>query len=290
MSSVEEYPYKQVDVFSVEPFLGNPVGVFFNADNLTAEQMQKISKWMNLSECTFILKPSHPDADYRVRIFNPESEMSFAGHPTLGTAHAILESVLIPKKKNRLVQECKAGLVNVYIENEICYFSLPKSDVSTISQLDLQALATALKINGDKIIKASRVDVGASWLTAKLDSAETVLSLKPDMKLLTDLSHKYSVTGITVYGEKVSDAASIETRSFAPAVNVPEDPVCGSGNGCIAALVSQEGLPYGSSYKASQGSVVGRQGFVHIKFENTLTLVGGRTSTLIEGKLRLGGS
>ena len=136
------YPYKQVDVFSSKPFQGNPVAVFLEADHLATEEMQRISNWMNLSETTFVVKPTRPEADYKVRIFDPFHEMPFAGHPTLGTAHAVLENGLQPKQREYLVQECGVGLVKIYVEKEGKYFfELPNPKIDPIPKSDYPELA-----------------------------------------------------------------------------------------------------------------------------------------------------
>jgi PhzF family phenazine biosynthesis protein len=280
--------FRQVDVFTGVPFKGNPVGVVHDADRVPTNQMQAIARWANLSETVFVCSPTDPQADYRLRIFTPGSELPFAGHPTIGAADAVLRGGLQPLTAGRLVQQCGKGLVPLRIDGDLLFFALPRPSLRGISAPRLHALAIALGISPGEVAANAEVDVGAVWLTLQLTDAALVRRLRPDQALIAAATQT-GVTGVTVFGlEPEGEEAHLEIRSFAPAHGVPEDPVCGSGNGCVAALVRRDGLLGRDSYVARQGRCIGRDGFVEIRFdEDGTTWVGGRSVTCIEGTIEI---
>ncbi|GAB2571867.1 PhzF family phenazine biosynthesis protein [Gracilibacillus alcaliphilus] len=282
-----QLPFQQVDVFTDTPFKGNPVAVVLEGDGLTTKEMQEIANWTNLSETTFVCQPTNPAADYKLRIFTPKSELPFAGHPTLGSAFAILKHGRKPKTAGRLVQESAVGLVDIRIEGEKLFFALPDPQIKAIDHEYVQQLANALGIAVDRVKASLTVDVGAVWMTLQLSDAEEVHHLRPNMEKLASLTPP-GVTGVTVFGATTSNAdPAFEVRSFAPSEGVPEDPVCGSGNGCVATVVRKLGLIHGSRYTAGQGYCVGRNGRVEVRFEpDGKILLGGNIVTCIEGQLR----
>jgi PhzF family phenazine biosynthesis protein len=273
-------------VFTTVPFKGNPVAIVHDADQLSTEQMQGIASWTNLSETTFICAPTDPRADYRLRIFSPRSEMPFAGHPTLGSAHAVLSAGLRPKTPGRLFQQCGKGLITLRVEGAHLFFELPKPSVQEIGAERLSALASALGIPSAAIGANALIDVGPVWATLQLKDADAVRRLRPDMGRIAALSAQ-GVADVTVFGlEREGAEAQVEVRSFAPADATPEDPVCGSGNGCVAALVRRDGLLARNSYVAAQGSCLGRDGRVEIRFEEDDSIwVGGQAVVCVEGVL-----
>jgi len=285
MDNQLQRPFQQVDVFTSVPFKGNPVAVVFGADSLTTAQMQSIANWTNLSETTFICAPTHADADYRLRIFTPRSELPFAGHPTLGSAWAFMRRGLQPKTPGVLVQECARGLVALRQAANSLFFALPEPNFSKVDAGALSSVKQALGVASDAVLVSKVIDVGAVWLTIQLDSAQRVIELNPDMTALAATTS--DITGVTVFGLYPEDEpAAVEVRSFAPALGVPEDPVCGSGNGSVAALIRQHGILDVSAYKASQGRRVGRDGLVEVEFSPDGQIwLGGRAVTCIEGIL-----
>jgi PhzF family phenazine biosynthesis protein len=284
------FPFQQVDVFSAVPFKGNPVAVVLDADRLSGEQMQAIAAWTNLSETTFVCTPSVPKADYRVRIFTPRSELQFAGHPTIGSAHAVLRNGLKPKSAGHLVlvQECGKGLVTLRIDGERLFLALPTPALTELAVAQLNELADALGIEAASVYAKATINVGVTWITLQLVDAGMVRRLHPDQARIRTLTPP-GVVGVTVFGLAASGAnPNVEVRSFAPAEGVAEDPVCGSGNGCVAALVRRERLIAGSTYVASQGSCVGRDGRVEVRFGDDDTIwLGGHAVTRVEGRLRV---
>jgi PhzF family phenazine biosynthesis protein len=278
--------FQQVDVFTAVPFKGNPVAVVLDGDHLSTEEAQAIAGWTNLSETTFVCAPTHPDADYRLRIFTPRSELPFAGHPTIGSAHAVLRHGLKPRTSGRLVQECGRGLVPLRIDGDQIFLALPARVHRAPTAEQRTQVADALGLAASALLRASIIDVGPVWFTAQLAHAPAVVALRPDMARLAALA-AIGVTGVTVFGLYASGAqAALEVRSFAPADGVPEDPVCGSGNGCVAALIQRDGLLATSHYVAAQGRCLGRDGRVLVRFADDGTIwLGGSAVTCVEGTL-----
>jgi len=280
-------PYRQVDVFSAIPFQGNPVAVVLDADGLSAGQMQAIASWTNLSETTFVCAAADAHADYRLRIFTPRSELRFAGHPTIGSAHAVLRHGLKARTAGVLIQECGAGLVSLRVEGERLFLALPTPALRGIDAAQLGELAAALSVPSVAVRASAAVDVGVTWMTLQLADAGLVRQVRPDQARIRALTPP-GTAGVTVFGlAPAGTHPDIEVRSFAPAEGIPEDPVCGSGNGCVAALVRRERLIARSSYVAGQGACVGRDGRVEIRFGEDGTIwLGGHAVTCIEGTLR----
>lgn len=290
--------FQQVDVFTAVPFSGNPVAVMLDADELSTEQMQAIARWTNLSETTFVCRPTDDAADYRLRIFTPRQELPFAGHPTIGSAHAVLRSGLKPKSAGRLVQECGRGLIELRIdalpdEGRVAattlasgrvFLRLPSTQIHEPTPAELQAAVDALGISRDAVRAARVIDIGPVWFTLRLADAASVLAIEPDMARLAALKPT-GLTGVTIFGlHPPGSAASFEVRSFAPAHGVPEDPVCGSGNGAVATLLRHDDSTP-AAYLATQGARVGRAGRVFVRYEGDSVWLGGDAVTCIEGTI-----
>jgi PhzF family phenazine biosynthesis protein len=280
--------YKVVDVFTALPLLGNPVAVVLDAEGLDGATMQQIARWTNLSETTFVLPPTHPEADYRLRIFTPGSELPFAGHPTLGSAHAVLESGRAVARDGRLVQECGAGLVNIAVSGPTRVLTLPAAQVTDLAPDDTDELEAILGAPVDRAAAPALVDVGPVWVVAQLASARAVLQLQPDLARSAAFERRLRATGVTVFGACASGEADIEVRSFAPSCGVGEDPVCGSGNGSVAVFRRVRGLlpATHAAYLATQGQCVGRRGRVSISVASDGSVtVGGECVTVLDGVL-----
>lgn len=284
--------FKQVDVFTSQAFKGNPVAVIMDASTLTSEQMQAIANWTNLSETTFVLPATDSQADYQVRIFTPQNELPFAGHPTIGTAHALLESGLITAKEGKLVQQCGAGLVALTVSelNHIS-FELPQPKITPLDTTQTQKLAEILKCQIDTQWNAALVDVGARWVVLQAVNAEAVLATEPDFAALKQHDLEMKVGGATVYGfyENNDEQKHIEVRSFAPSIGINEDPVCGSGNGSVASFIRYHGIlpAQNDQVLSSQGRVLGRDGQLQLNLYQDKILVGGSAVTCIDGTIKL---
>jgi PhzF family phenazine biosynthesis protein len=283
--------YKVVDVFTRQPLLGNPVAVVLDADGLDTDAMQRIARWTNLSETTFLLPPTADDADYRLRIFTPMRELPFAGHPTLGTAHAVLESGRLAPRDGRFVQECGVGRVAISVTGEgddrRFAFTLPPATVTGLSAEDIDELENILGATVDRTAVPAIIDVGPVWAVARLPSVSALLSLEPDFARCAAFERRLGVTGVSVFALHQPDDTSIEVRSFAPSCGVDEDPVCGSGNGCVGVFRRERGLPASARYTATQGQRVGREGRVTVEFDATgQPIISGACVTCAEGVLR----
>ena len=280
--------FSQVDVFSAEPLLGNPVAVVHDADGITDEEMARFARWTNLSETTFLLSPTQPGADYRLRIWTPAGELPFAGHPTIGSAHAWLEAGGTPATGGEVVQECAAGLVRLRRAGRLAFAAPPLVRSGPVDATDRAAIARALRICEDEIVDAGWVDNGPGWVAVLLTDAEAVLALKPDFATFGDL--EIGVVGpyrkIGVVGSHGAGAdAEIEVRAFVPTMGIGEDPVTGSLNAGIAQWLAGDRLP--ASYVSSQGTVLGRRGRVHIETEGDTIWVGGDALTTVTGEVAL---
>ena len=279
--------FQQVDVFTAVPFKGNPVAVVLDGDELSSAQMQSIAAWTNLSETTFVCTPTDQRADYRLRIFTPKRELPFAGHPTIGSAHAVLRHGLKPQAAGRRVQECGKGLVDIKIDGERLLLALPEPQFREPTLSQRAAVADGLGVMPADIQRAAIIDVGPVWFTVQLASADAIGALAPDMGKLAALN-PIGITGVNVFGLYPRGAsADVEVRSFAPGDGVPEDPVCGSGNGCVAALVRRDGVLKTQTYVASQGRCLGRDGQVTVQFDASTIWLGGHAVTCVEGVLQI---
>jgi PhzF family phenazine biosynthesis protein len=284
--------FKQVDVFTRVRFKGNPVAVVLDGGGLSSEQMQQIANWTNLSETTFVLPASDPAADYRVRIFTPNAELPFAGHPTIGTAHALIEAGRIRPKDGALVQQCGKGLIRLHLSREPdgarwIAFDLPEPKHALLGPGQREELESLLGAPVKRDSAPLVVDVGPRWVVVQLENARAVLALHPDLQRMQVQDEAGGFTGVVVFGEhERGHAARIEVRAFAPAHGVDEDPVCGSGNGAVAAFLRYSGqLAFEGEFLASQGAVVGRAGIIRLMVRPDRIQVGGNAVTCVDGQL-----
>jgi PhzF family phenazine biosynthesis protein len=289
--------FKQVDVFTAVPFKGNPLAVVFDADGLDDAQMQAIARWTNLSETTFLVKPTESSADYRVRIFTTRSELPFAGHPTLGTAHALLESGYQPKVPGKLVQQCGAGLVEL---TELTgedgggwAFAAPPARLTPLPADLYGELSNALRTDAvDFSAPPCGVDNGAPWLVVRVSSADACLAIEPDAATLARVVAAVGTHGVAVYGPHAADGpATFEVRCLMVGGNlgIGEDPVTGSANAALAGLLSEQQRRPGMQYTVRQGTALGRAGQVSVRYDDAggKTWIGGATVTIVDGTFRL---
>jgi PhzF family phenazine biosynthesis protein len=301
--------FKQVDVFTATPYLGNALAVVLDGSDLTDDEMQSFARWTNLSETTFVLPPTQMGADYRVRIFTPGAELPFAGHPTLGTCHAWLEAGGRPHKPEFIVQECKVGLVNIRRAGHQLAFAAPPLQRSTPDAALLARVAAALGIETRQIRAAQLLNNGPVFLGLLLDSQDTVLGLAPDHAALKAMDQKVGVAALVpavdapvlitrsnrealAFADHAADTgtlapADIEVRAFVAPAGIDEDPVTGSFNASLAQWLIAEGhLP--ERYVAAQGQCLGRAGRVHIeRGASGQVWVGGQVVTCIDGVVQL---
>jgi PhzF family phenazine biosynthesis protein len=271
--------FRQVDVFTTTPYLGNPVAVVLESDGMSTEDMQRFARWMNLSETTFLLAPSAAEADYQVRIFTPSRELSFAGHPTLGTCHAWLSGGGSPQRPGVIVQQCGVGLVQVRKVAAGLAFAAPPLLRSDRADEDLTVrLAAMLGIARHEIVEARWADNGPGWVGVMLDSADAVLALKPPA----------IEVDVGVFGpHRAGSPEAFEVRAFFRSNGATiEDPVCGSFNASLAQWLLTAGLA-SAPYVVSQGTAIGRAGRVCVSQHDGGIWIGGGTVTCVSGTAEL---
>jgi PhzF family phenazine biosynthesis protein len=302
--------YQQVDVFTDTAFLGNPLAVVLDGTDLSDAQMQAFARWTQLSETTFVLSPTPEGvaggADYRVRIFTPGAELPFAGHPTLGTAHAWLNAGHTPRQAGVLVQECGVGLVTLKQLDQRWAFAAPPLKRSKIPAEELAPVLAALGLDASEVIAAQHLNNGPHWLGLLIHDVETLLALTPDHAALKKLGTKVGVAAkrqapngglirranrearaFAASSRMANDPTDLEVRAFAAPVGIAEDPVTGSLNASLAQWLMAEGHMPGA-YSARQGSVLGRAGQVFLSTDGQGQVwVGGDVVGCIEGFVRL---
>jgi len=272
--------FRQVDVFTATPYHGNPLAVVLDADGLTSEQMQRFASWTNLSETTFLLEPDDELADYQVRIFMPTGELPFAGHPTLGSCQVWLDTGGTPRNPGRVIQECGAGLITIRQDASGLQFAAPPLLRSgPVDEPLAQHIADILRLARDDIVDMQWADNGPGWIAVLLDSADAVLAVRPGV---TDLD--VGIAGPHPAG----GPAAFEVRAFFPKDGATiEDPVTGSFNASLAQWLLSSGRAQ-APYLVSQGTVLGRDGQVHIAQDADGTVwVGGSTVTCVAGTVDL---
>lgn len=274
-------PFSQVDVFAPGPQAGNPVAVVHSADGLTTDQMQQFANWTNLSETTFLQAPTDPAADYRLRIFTPVAEVPFAGHPTLGSAHAWLLNGGRPQDTGQLIQQCGAGLVRIRRSDiELSFKAPPLTRSGPVDPATLERVVASLGLTAAQVLLSNWVDNGPGWIGVLLDSAEQVLGLHPDFSLMGDLN-------VGVIGAYDADGpADFEVRAFVPGHGIDEDPVTGSVNAGLAQWLRREGVTEGN-YTVQQGTALGRGGFLRINASAGDVWVGGTSRTVVTGRVKI---
>jgi PhzF family phenazine biosynthesis protein len=273
-------PFQLVDVFGVEPFTGNPLGVVADAEGLSTEEMQAITRWLNLSETAFLLSPTEPGADYRVRIFTLSHELPFAGHPTLGSCHAWLEAGGKPKRTDAIIQQCGAGLVKVRRESgQFAFAAPPLIRDGDPTEAEIAEVAEVIKVDRAAIVDARWVDNGPGWIGVMLSSAAEVLALEPARS-----HHRRIDIGVVGAHETGSDAAFELRAIFTDDSNsLREDPATGSLNASVGQWLFATSRAK-DHYVAAQGTRLGRKGRISVSQDAAEQVwVGGHTVTLFRG-------
>ncbi len=275
--------FQQVDVFSATPYLGNPVAVVLDGSGLNDATMQRFARWTNLSDTTFVLPPTDPAADYRLRIFSPNAELLFAGQPTLGSCHAWLATGGQPKLRDTVVQQCEAGLVQIRrTQGELAFAAPPMVRTAPAPELLAQVLV-ALRLSSHRLRASAQLDNGLVWQALLLDHPDTVTQLAPDHEALRELGVKVGVaaTGPNAFG------TDLVVRAFAAHTGIIEDPATGGLNASLAQWLMGDGrLP--SRYTAAQGSALGRAGLLRLVRDPAGQVwVGGHCVSAITGQVNL---
>ncbi|WP_230114405.1 PhzF family phenazine biosynthesis protein [Microbacterium oxydans] len=276
--------FRQVDVFGETPGTGNPVAVVLDAEGLGDDDLRRFSAWTNLSECTFVLPPTDPSADYRVRIFSLHTELPFAGHPTLGTARAWLDAGGVPSAPDVVVQQCEAGLIPVRVDGDrLAFASPPRIRSGAVAPELIRTLTEILGIGHETVLAAEWLDNGPGWVGLLLDGADTVLGIRPDASAH---SGRWDI-GVIGAQEPGSETA-FELRAFFTDGDEPlrEDPVTGSLNAAAAEWLIATGRAH-PPYLTAQGTAIGRRGRVLIAHDADRVWVGGRADVILSGHAEL---
>lgn len=288
------HDFMQLDVFAAEPGLGNPLGVVFGAEVLDTAAMQALAAWLGLSETTFVLPATQAGADYRLRIFTPRQELPFAGHPSIGSAQAVLERGIVTPRDGSLLQECAAGLLPLRIEDGRSRTIHVRAPRGVERPGDGSAVLASLGGVTPGELRPALIDNGPRWWCVGLADEAAVRGLSPDLQAMAAANRADGSVGVAVYARiaaggstpAASRPSALVVRAFVPADGIPEDPVTGSANAAIAAwLHANDALP-ATRFRSSQGRELGRDGVVEIEVDAQGEVwIGGCTQTIIEGRL-----
>jgi PhzF family phenazine biosynthesis protein len=284
--------FAQMDVFAHRPGTGNPLAVVLDSEGLSSEDMQSIAAWTNVVETTFLLPPSTPEAAYRVRIFTPQREIPFAGHPSLGSAHAWLEAGGKPGEDDELLQECGAGLLPIHVEDRDdgrrLFFRTPA--VHSIREASANEPGKSAALSGVALgaLPPAQVDAGRRWWLAELANEATLRELRPNLEAITTWSRLSDSMGLCVFARCPGKPYQLAVRAFAPAFGISEDPASGAANATISAWLRHAGAldSIGREYTVSQGREIGRDARIDLRVRpNDAIWVGGETQTVIRGTI-----
>jgi PhzF family phenazine biosynthesis protein len=280
--------YLQLDVFAARAGTGNPLGVVFDAGDMDTATMQALAAWLNLSETIFFLPPD-AGADYRIRIFTPGSELPFAGHPSVGAAWTAIVHGLATPRDGRLIQQCEAGLLPVEVAgaSEAPRVAVRSPRARLLEEHPSRAGLDAIAQPGQP---AALWNNGPSWWMVEAASPTLLRGLKPDFAAIAAWTNATNSTGVAVFALEPEAGHDVVVRAFCPgdAVNVPEDPVTGSANALVGALLHVQGRLPGQDgrYIASQGRELGRDGRVHVRVDaDGEVWIGGDVQQVIAGEL-----
>jgi PhzF family phenazine biosynthesis protein len=285
------FRFLQLDVFPASPGGGNPLGVVLDAPELDPAQMQRIARWLNLVETTFVLPPENADADYRLRIFTPSAEIPFAGHPTIGSAHAVLDCGFAAARDGQLIQQCGAGLLPIRVEGagaarEI-FVRAPAARIVREGSADA-SLRAALGFRKLGKLVPALVDGGRRWWIAELAGEDTVRAWQPNHAAIKALARADACMGLCVFARCANPDYELVVRAFPAGAGIVEDPASGAANGLIAACIVQR-EPDGAlarGYRVSQGREMGHDAALAVRIDaDTAVWVGGRTRTIVSGTI-----
>ena len=284
--TMASHPFFQLDVFATARGRGNPLAVVFDAERLETSTMQAIAAWLDLSETTFVLPPTQQAADYRLRIFTPRQELPFAGHPSVGTAHAVLERGLVAPRDGGLVQECGAGLLPLRVEDSGGQRRLHvRAPRATARAADSTAVLASLHGPPLGTLSPALIDNGPQWWCVELKDEATVRTFDPDLASIGAASVATGAVGLAVFARCRCPSYALVVRAFVPAEGIPEDPVTGSANAAIAAWLEANAALPSRRFLSSQGRELGRDCFVDIEVDPSGEVwIGGQTQTVIDGQ------
>lgn len=283
--------YLHLDVFAATPGGGNHLGVVIGADDWDGAAMQRFARWTALVETTFLLPPTDPRASYRVRIFTPNQEIPFAGHPSIGSAHAALECGLATPRDGLLWQECGAGVLPIRVEGtgaarELLLRSPGERVLATGRDADA-LLPAALHGVADGALPPALVDGGRRWWLAEVADEASLRTWQPDHTAILALARASGSMGLCAFARVASDQPRLVVRAFPAGVGIVEDPASGAANGLIAAWIAQAEPhgPLARGYRVSQGREIGHDAQLMVHIDHDAIWVGGRSHTVVDGTL-----
>lgn len=292
---MDEVRYLQLDVFAEKPGGGNPLGVVIGAYAWSDVAMQAFARWTDLVETTFLLPPSRAEASYRVRIFTPQREIPFAGHPTIGSAHAALEAGLVPAGSTRLVQECGAGLLPIHVVEEngrrVLSVEAPRARRIEPEVLHAKLVRAILDRTPLGALPPGFVEGGRRWWIAEFADETTLRQWQPDHAAIARLAKASDSLGLCIFARCEQPDYEIAVRAFPAGVGIAEDPASGAANGLIGAWIAkgEPDGPLARGYRVSQGREIGRDARIGIRIDaDGGVWVGGITHTVIDGRVRWG--
>jgi PhzF family phenazine biosynthesis protein len=283
--------YLELDVFPARAGGGNPLGVVIGAEDWTAERMQAFAAWTDLVETTFVLAPTAADAIYRLRIFTPTREIPFAGHPTIGSAHAVIETGFAVPRAGLLIQECGAGCLPIRVEGErassTLFVQAPAAHALPIDAGHEPLLQAALGTVELGALPPAFVEGGRRWWIAELAREADLRAWQPDHAAIGALARASDSLGLSVFARSDSPDHELVVRAFPAGVGIVEDPASGAANGLIGAWIASaepEG-PLARGYRVSQGREIGRDAAIRVRIEDGRVWVGGRAATVVDGRV-----
>ncbi|HVT33682.1 MAG TPA: PhzF family phenazine biosynthesis protein [Rhodanobacteraceae bacterium] len=289
-----ESRYLELDVFPARPGGGNPLGVVIGAQAWSTADMQAFAAWTDLVETTFVLPPASGDASYRLRIFTPAREIPFAGHPTIGSAHAVIETGFAAPRDGLLIQECGAGALPIRVEGEhaspALFVQAPAARVLPIDAAHEPLLRAALGTAALGALPPAFVDGGRRWWIAEFAREADLRAWHPDHSAIGALARASDSLGLCVFARSASPDHELVVRAFPSGVGIVEDPASGAANGLIGAWIAnaEPDGPLARGYRVSQGREIGRDAAIRVRIEEDRAAarvwVGGETRTIVDGR------
>jgi PhzF family phenazine biosynthesis protein len=288
--------YLHLDVFAASYGGGNHLGVVTDATGWSDAQMQRFARWTDLVETTFLLPPDDPKASYRVRIFTPHKEIPFAGHPSIGSAHAVLECGLAAPRDGLLWQECGAGVLPIRVEGagdaRQLLLQSPHAIVEKTSTDAHPLLAAALAGIPLGALPPAYVAGGRHWWLAECADEASLRAWVPDHQAIGALARATDSLGLCAFARSADPDYQLVVRAFPAGVGIVEDPASGAANGLIAAYIAHA-EPHGAlaaGYTVSQGREINHDASLRVRIIDGIVWIGGRTNTVIDGTLRWDGA
>jgi PhzF family phenazine biosynthesis protein len=290
-SMIKPSRFLQLDVFPARPGGGNPLGVVLDAHDWSDSRMQRFATWTDLVETTFVLPPTVPEASYRLRIFTPQREIPFAGHPTIGSAHAVLDCGIATPRDGMLVQECAAGLLPIRVNDGVPRELCVRAPAAHVVREGGSELASILRGVSQGVLPPAFVEGGRRWWVAEFAYEEALRGWHPDHAAIAALAHATDSLGLCIFARSQQRDYDLAVRAFPAGVGIIEDPASGAANGLIAALIAQRepGGTLAGGYRVSQGREIGRDAALLVRIEHGEVWVGGATDTVVSGELRWAG-